>query len=58
MTEATRGRIYLGSWSRGIRAHHHQGREVWQQADMVAEQLRANLLNTKKREHTGNGTGF
>lgn len=30
VTEATRGRVYLGSWSRVIRTHHHHGREVWQ----------------------------
>lgn len=49
ITEATRGRVYLGSWSRVIRAHHHHGREVWQQADMVAELLRAHISKGKKQ---------
>lgn len=49
ITKATRGRVYLGSWSRVIRAHHHHGREVWQQADMVAELLRAHISKGKKQ---------
>lgn len=49
ITEATRGRVYLGSWSRVIRAHHHHGREGWQQADTVAEPLRAHISKGKKQ---------